>query len=163
MKSSCLISNTGPLLALSGAGHLDLLYSLYARVLIPDAVDHELRQGGGKSFGLSDYLRAEWIQVHPIPTVDPLLLSQLDKGEAAVIALALKIGSASLLIDERRARKIARTVYVLNVLGTVRILLESKKAGLIEKVDDVLIAMRDNGYWIHEDIVDYALKTAGER
>ncbi len=106
MKSSCLISNTGPLLALSGAGHLDLLPSLYARVLIPDAVDYELL---------------------------------------------------------RRARKIARTVYGLNVLGTVRILLESKKAGLIEKVEDVLIAMRDNGYWIHEDIVDYALKTAGER
>jgi len=52
MKSS-LISNTGPVLALSGAGCLELLKNLYDRILVPDAVDNELRKGGESKLGLN--------------------------------------------------------------------------------------------------------------
>jgi predicted nucleic acid-binding protein len=42
------------------------------------------------------------------------------------------------------------------------IFIESNHAGLIHSVGDVLKRMRQNGYWIHNNIVDYALKIAHE-
>lgn len=158
-----LISNTGPILALSISGHLELIKHLYGGIWVPDAVDCELRQGGRKGIGLSDYLKANWIEVKHQGKIDPLLLSQLDEGEAAVITLALKSNSKLVLIDERKARKIARLVYGLNVIGTVRILIDSKKSGMIRNVEEILKIMQENGYWLHDDIIEYALKVAGEK
>lgn len=158
-----LISNTGPILALSISGHLELIKHLYGGIWVPDAVDCELRQGGRKGIGLSDYLKANWIKVKHQGKIDPLLLSQLDEGEASVITLALKSNSKLVLIDERKARKIARLVYGLNVIGTVRILIDSKKSGMIRNVEEILKIMQENGYWLHDDIIEYALKVAGEK
>lgn len=158
-----IVSNTGPVLALSGAGCLELLKNLYDRILVPEAVDSELRKGGQSKLGLYGYLNADWIEVVPQEVIDPLLLTQLDEGEASVITLALKENISSVLIDERKARKIARMVYKLNVSGTVRILIESKKAGLIHSVKDILNTMRLNGYWIHDNIVEYAVRIADEK
>lgn len=132
MKLS-LISSTGPLLALSCAGLLDLVNNLYGRILVPEAVDIELKKGGKQGLGLSGYLKSDWIEVHPQGTIDPLLQTQLDEGEAAV-TLALKRDIDFVLIDERKARKIARMIYGLNVIGTAGILIKSKKAGLILNV-----------------------------
>lgn len=158
-----LISNTGPILALSGAGHLELIKHLYGTLTVPDAVHNELIRGGVSGFGVDAYTKADWIEVETEGDVDPLLLAQLDAGESAVIALALQRKTASVLIDERRARKIARQVYGLNVVGTVGILLESKNAGLIDNVGIILGMMRRNGYWIHDTIVDHALRAANEK
>jgi hypothetical protein len=49
----------------------------------------------------------------------------------AVITIALYKNNHATLIDERKARRIARTIYGLEIFGTVRVLLEAKKAGLI--------------------------------
>jgi predicted nucleic acid-binding protein len=158
-----LISNTGPILALSGAGCLELIRNLYSSVTVPKAVHEELIQGGKSGLGLSAYVDADWIQVEPQGRIDPLLLAQLDQGEAAVITLALNKNNQATLIDERKARRIARTIYGLEVFGTVRVLLEAKKAGFISNVFEILNLMRANGYWIHDNIVEYALGKAGEK
>jgi len=158
-----LISNTGPVLALAGAGCLGLLRDLYSSVTVPNAVHDELVQGGKSGLGLSSYLAATWIQVESQGRIDPLLLAQLDRGEAAVITIALNKNSQTILIDERKARRIARTIYGLDVFGTLRVLLEAKKAGLIGNVSEILTIMRANGYWIHEKIVEHALRRAGEK
>jgi predicted nucleic acid-binding protein len=51
----------------------------------------------------------------------------LDVGEAAVIGLALEEKATIVLIDERKARKVARDIYGLQPIGTTRILVEAKK------------------------------------
>ena len=66
------------------------------------------------------------------------------------------------LIDERKARKIARTIYGLHVIGSARIMVEAKRSKLLDNVGAALQAMRDCGYWICDSIVDAALKQAGE-
>jgi len=66
------------------------------------------------------------------------------------------------LIDERKGRKVARDIYGLRTLGTVRVLLEAKQSGLIESILQPLESMREHGYRIHEDIVQAALRQAGE-
>jgi uncharacterized protein len=67
-----------------------------------------------------------------------------------------------ILFDERKARKIARTVYNLKVIGSVRVLIEAKNRGLLDKVGDAIKGMRDGGYWIADPIVEAALKQSGE-
>lgn len=94
--------------------------------------------------------------------IDPLLLSSLDFGEASVLNLAIRKESAFLLIDERKARQIARTVYGLDVIGTIRILIDAKKMGFITNISELIEQMRANGYWIHGSIIEYALQVAGE-
>ena len=88
--------------------------------------------------------------------------TSLDSGEAAVIELARELNANFVLIDERKARKIARTVYGLHVIGSARVLVEAKRRGLLRNVGVALKAMRDGGYWIGDSIVDVALKKAGE-
>jgi predicted nucleic acid-binding protein len=79
-----------------------------------------------------------------------------------VVQTAREMGTDYVLIDERKARKIARSVYGLNVIGTARLLVEAKKNGLIDSVGDMIDKLRDGGYWIGDSIVQRMLKEAGE-
>jgi len=38
----------------------------------------------------------------------------------------------------------------------------AKRRGLLTGVGDILVEMRDRGYWIHEDIMIGAKRAAGE-
>ena len=82
---SVVISNTGPFIALSGVDHLTLLTRLYARILVPDVVNREIQSCRNARLGLKNYMRAVWIEVVGSGNVEPLLRTELDAGEAAVI------------------------------------------------------------------------------
>lgn len=159
---SQIVCNSGPLIALGILGKLELLRLLFGDVLVPEAVRDEIVHGGAKLAGLENFQRAHWIRVLPPKGHDPLLEALLDVGEAAVIALARELGTPVVLIDERKARKVARDVYGLQTIGTARILIEAKKKGLLPQVGEALATLRREGYWIHEDIVRAALREAGE-
>ena len=129
---SFLVSNTGPLIALGAIDALYLLPQLYERVVIPDEVREELNAApyGIMRFPFAE--TADWLEVQKVATpVDPLLITVLDWGEAAVIQLARELHAD---IDERKGRKVASSVYHLRVIGTVRVLLDAKSNGLISSV-----------------------------
>jgi uncharacterized protein len=94
--------------------------------------------------------------------LDPLLTTLLDQGEAAVIELARELDPEFVLIDELKARKIARKIYGLAVIGSARILVEAKRRGFLNDVSSELKAMREAGYWVSDAIVDAALRQAQE-
>ena len=79
-----------------------------------------------------------------------------------MIELARELSVDLVLVDERKARKIARTIYGLHVIGSARVLVEAKRHGLLDNVGAALQAMRNGGYWIGDSILDAALKQAGE-
>ena len=158
------ICNTGPLVALSMVNRIDLLQHLFELVAVPEEVHKEILEGGTTSAGLANYRKAKWIKVvKPSNPLDPLLKTSLDVGEAAVIGLAREISVNIVIVDERKARKIARTIYGLNVIGSARVIVEAKKHGLLNNVGAALQSMRDGGYWIGDSIVDIALQQAGEK
>ena len=112
---------------------------------------------------MSNYQKAKWIKVIPLSNpIDPLLITSLDAGEAAVIGLARELNTNLVLIDEHKARRISRTIYELNCIGSVRVLVEAKKRGLLQNIGAEMQAMRDSGYWISDSIVAVALEQAGE-
>ena len=130
---------------------------------MPEAVQKEIEQGGVKLVGLEDFRQADWIRVMPLKeNRDALLESLLDVGEAAVISLAREQGATLVLIDERKARKVARDIYGLQPIGSARILVEAKKKHLLPDVASQFQKLRQEGYWIHSSIVETALREAGE-
>ena len=67
-----------------------------------------------------------------------------------------------MLIDEHKARKVARDVYGLQPIGTARLLVEAKKKNLLPDIAAQFQKLRQEGYWIHDSIVETALREAGE-
>lgn len=100
-----LISNTGPIIALMLVERLDILQNLFQKVFVPEAVHKELLFGENIGIGFASYKQASWIQVHSLQnTLDPLIKTVLDIGEASVIQLSQEIDADYVLIDERKAR-----------------------------------------------------------
>ena len=160
---SRIVCNSGPLIALGILGRLDVLKSLFKEVLVPEAVQKEIEQGGMRLLGLKDFQRADWIRIEPLKEKrDELLESLLDIGEAAVISLAREQNVTLVLIDERKARKVARDIYGLQPVGTARILVEAKKINLLPDVASQFQRLQQEGYWIHRSITEAALREAGE-
>ena len=157
------VCNSGPLIALGILSRLDILKSLFDEVLVPEAVRDEIERGGVKLSGLADFRKADWIKVVSLQKKsDELLQSLLDVGEAAVISLALEQKASIVLIDERKARKVARDIYGLQPIGTARILVEAKKKNLLPEITSMFQQLKREGYWIHDSIVEIALQEAGD-
>ena len=158
-----LVSNTGPIIALALIDRLDTLQSLFETVTISEEVHKELLEGGPSGHGLVSFQKAYWIKVRTLSSsIDPLLMTVLDTGEASIIQLARETKADYVLIDERKGRKIARDIFGLRVLCTARLLVEARRKGLLNSVTDALKQLKEAGYWIHDDIVRLALKEAGE-
>ena len=95
-----LVSNTGPIIALSMIDKLEILEKLFDEVTVPEAVHHEIMKGGKDFSGLACYKKATWIRVETLERpIEPLLETLLDKGEASVIHLVREKGADFVLID----------------------------------------------------------------
>ena len=157
-----VVCNTGPIIGLSRAGLCHLLGSLFTRVLLPEPVVVELRaKHAGDAADLERAIALAQI-VRLTQSPDPLLLAELDQGEAAVIQAAREHGIKGVLIDERRARRVAHTIYGLTVRGTCAMLVEAKRRQLIPQVRPALAAMLAGGYFIGPQLKAECLRRAGE-
>jgi predicted nucleic acid-binding protein len=66
------------------------------------------------------------------------------------------------LLDDRRARQVARVTYGLRVKGAPGVLVASKKAGFVTSVRPFLEQMLARGYFLAPAVVERALREAGE-
>ena len=158
-----VVVDATPLISLDCCGQLEFLRSLYTRVIIPEAVQAELRCGGstGLPFGLIP-AHLEWMEVLPLNSpLSSELLSQLDDGEASVIALALEQNIDEVLIDENLGRTVAR-MNGLKVFGTIAILLRAKRKGILGEIGSCIQTMRSKGVYLSSGLIAGALKEAGE-
>jgi hypothetical protein len=160
--STRVVCNCGPLIALAGINQLPLLDSLFRKVIIPSVVYQELT--GSRRFAASRHLFGQpWLEVVALPEpTDAVLAFQLDPGEAAVLTLASRLADAEVLIDERKARRLAERLYGLRIVGTGGLLLRAKAAGLIPAVQPLLMAMKTNGYHLSERLMRAVTQVAGE-
>lgn len=158
-QAKAVVTNTTPLIALTAAmGNLDVLRSLYSRVVVPYEVAAEIRAGGKDAFGLDVFEQASWLEISPSPVVlPPYLQNSLDRGEASVIQTAIQEGIELVCIDEVAGRRIAR-LSKLSLTGSIGILLKAKSAGYPLSISDALDRMRARGIWLSESVVRFALE-----
>jgi predicted nucleic acid-binding protein len=157
MLAERAVINSGPLVALSLAGRLDLLPALFGEFWIPDLVFHEVTVAGLGRPGADSLSDEKWApHVRASPDPDPLLIAELDPGEAAVIALARSVSPCLAIIDERRGRKIAHEIYGLPVKGTAGLLVAAYRRGLIGDVRPILLDLRRAGYFLSDAVIEAA-------
>lgn len=66
-----------------------------------------------------------------------LLETYVDAGEASVIALASELNKALMILDDNKARKLAKTLK-LEFTGTLGVLIIAKKRDIINSVSPLL-------------------------
>ena len=147
--------NAGPLVGLTLAGRLDLLPALFSEFWIPETVFHEVATAGLGQPGAWALSQDYWApHVCPAPDPDPLLVAELDPGEASVITLARKLAPCLAIIDEKRGRRVANQVYGLPVKGTAGLLVEASRRGLLTDVRSILLQLRSNGYFLSDRVIE---------
>ena len=160
-----VVADTGPLIALARVGHLDLLNRSYERVVVPPAVHAEFaldsdRPGARVLAGAFDAGRIT------VEAVTDLALGRelarvLGPGEAEAIALAEQEGARFLLVDDARARRIARSREI-SIVGVAGILLAAKARREVAAVGPILDALTNVGYRLSPRLIAGVLARAGE-
>jgi predicted nucleic acid-binding protein len=108
------VTNSTCLIALLHIGQLDLLPRPFSTIMVPHVVLEEVGE--------------------PIPFLTvrspanraavAALMTQLDQGEAEAIALAIELGSLPVILDDKKARRVAQQIG-LRVMGTIGVLLRA--------------------------------------
>lgn len=159
-----VVSDASPLVALSAVGKLDLLPALYGEVIIPEAVYREAVTDAAGQPGYVDRAAATWLRVESVTDrgLVESLAGQLDPGEAEAIALAVQLSAELLLVDERRARRIAMELGI-TITGVLGILAEAKHRGLIPSVKLVADQLMDViDFRLGQGVYEQVLRALGE-
>jgi predicted nucleic acid-binding protein len=155
-KKYNVISDTTPLIALSSIGKLGLLPTLFKEIIIPEAVRDEIASGGKVNVPPLESL--EWIKIiGNVSDVKEKLLFDLAEGEKQTILVAIdnnKLDRESLiLIDERKGRKIAASLG-FRIKGTLGVLAEAKKIGLIDNFKRYALALLKNNLYYDSRLIE---------
>jgi uncharacterized protein len=158
-----VVSNASPLIILAKLGLFDLPQRLFSSLVIAAEVWHEVAiQGAGLpgAVELQQALQAGWVTVQPVANVGQLTIWQsqfaLGTGELATIQLAKELAAAFALIDERRARLLAKA-EVVSVLGTVGLLELAYRRGEIADLRQVYQTLLRQGARINRKILNQSL------
>jgi predicted nucleic acid-binding protein len=125
------VCNAGPLIGLARINLEGLPFQLFPEVIAPEEVHKELLiKDSPDHESLATALEQATFYPRQLQP-DRMLLAELDAGETAVIMAALQLSISSVILDEKKASRIAANVYGLRVKGTEGSLVEAKKRGLI--------------------------------
>jgi predicted nucleic acid-binding protein len=159
-----IVSNAAPLIYLSKAGKLELLKHLFGRVHIPEEVKIEVVDRGKElkrkeALMIEKAIKDGWVRISRVRTLKMPI--ELEKGEAAAIALAKRSGVREILIDEVSARTAAKFLG-LKPRVTIFVLLKAlEKEGLdLDGFLDALNELVRQGFRLKEEIYLEAVRRA---
>jgi predicted nucleic acid-binding protein len=139
------VCDTSPIQYLHQLGLLNILPTLTEEVIVPPAVVDELATGRALGVNLPDLSQLDWVSVRPpVSAVALPLVTDLGPGETQVLMLALELPETVAVLDDALARRVAQTLN-LKLTGTLGLLIDAKRAGLISTVEpwlDRLQALR---------------------
>ena len=145
------VTNSTCLIGLERIERLDILPQVFDTVFAPPAVAKEVRTS------------LDWLRVQAVanPSVTIALRTQMDEGEAEAIALALELENVLLILDDKKARRVAQQMG-MKVIGTVGMLLRAKRQGVIAEVKPILLKLTEANFRIGQGIIQEALRLSGE-
>jgi predicted nucleic acid-binding protein len=166
MRPLLIVSDTSAVSALAISGWLGWLRLRWERVLLPEAVWHELEAIGDERGlqALHDAKSEGWLSVHHVEDRERVtkLADILDQGESEAIALAIELGASALLIDEKDGREIAKSLG-LPTTGTLGLIIWAKREGLISSAEQSLESLvRKTRFYVSDLVRKEVLRLAGE-
>jgi len=143
-----IVANAGPLIHLARINKLNLIHKLFKEIYIPEAVKTET-VNKGKAEGYTDAIAIEkaissdWIKVSKTkPNAEKLAEeAKISRGEAEAILLAKQMSTTKILLDDARARRVARslglkphgTIYILKLALVKKIISKTEYTELLRK------------------------------
>src|SRR3989304_6706844 len=125
MTLAPVVSNSSAIIALDQIGQLPLLSGLFTQLIVPPAVVREV----------APIQLPGWVVEQPLaqPVGPHLLRAALGEDESAAISLAVERKACWVILDDRAARRLARS-RGLPGIGTLGLLLAAKRRGLLAVV-----------------------------
>lgn len=161
-----VVSNTSPVLNLAIIGWLSLLREQFGEIWIPTVVLEELRveEDLPGSQAVREAIEAGWLRVEEVKdqALAQVLQRDLDRGEAEAIVLAVRVKAERTLLDEREARRVAKSLG-LKVTGVLGILLRARREGKLSSLREAMEGLRAKaGFRIGADLFAELLRESGE-
>lgn len=146
-----VVCDTSCLITLERIDRLALVPSVFPDVVAPPAVIRE--------FGRP----LDWLPVREVEDtrLAASLRTQLDAGEADVLALTMEQEGTAVLVDEKKARRVAKELE-LRVVGTLGLLLRAKGQDLVPAVRPLMDALIDADFRISDALYREVLRQADE-
>ena len=154
-----IVCNSSVIIALSYIVRLELLWELFEEVYIPRAVYYKACIKGQGRIGDKELRRAiELKKINLIEVKNELLVESLvdplGKGEAEVVVASLELKSDFVCLDDKLARRKARSLGV-KVKGTISILGLALKRKLIsvKEFKESIIKLKDFGFRFKDELI----------
>ncbi|MGO8691435.1 MAG: DUF3368 domain-containing protein [Thermoguttaceae bacterium] len=157
-----ILCNTSPLQYLHQIDAMRVLKAIAGRIVVPPAVAEEIAVGRRLGLDLPDLALLDWVALRrPASTAALPLVTDLGRGESEVLALALETPGSISILDDALARRFAQALGI-KITGTLGILLDAKKAGLVDAVAPLLDRLQDRGFRLATATRAAVLRQAGE-
>lgn len=145
-----IIADTSCLIILNKINHLHLLRDVFGEVVITSIISKEL-----------SIILPNWIIIrNPQNTrYQEILNASVDIGEASAIALAIEIQESLVILDDLKARKVAKKLN-LSITGTLGIILLAKLQGKIDSIEFLLDEIKKTNFHISDTLEKSVLDKA---
>ena len=147
-----VISDASCLIILDKIKKVDILKGLYQNIITTPEVASEFGNPLPLWIGVKESTDKKYQKV---------LETSIDAGEASAIALSLDYREPLLLLDDLKARKMAKKLGLV-FTGTLGVLVKARKSGLIEELKPVINLIRETDFRLSDAIIDEILKEVGE-
>jgi len=159
-----VVSDSSPLIILTKLGCFGFLNRVFPRVYISPEVHYEIVIAGAGLPGASEVSKAEWIEGKEVQNPACLYLAQqkhgLGPGEMSTILLAKELGANPALLDDYRARKLAKAEG-LEILGSVGLLEAFYLRRYLTDLRSVFRQLLTHNVYIDQRLLDRRLRSLG--
>lgn len=157
-----IICDTSSLQYLHQIRLLHILPALGGGVVVATSVAQELDVGRDLGVDLPDLSALDWVEIRS-PKSRPAmpLINDLGPGETETLMLSLEIPGSIAVLDDALARRVADTLGI-SFTGTLGLLLDAKKAGLVSEVRPLLDQLQMLNFRLAPKTRTTILELAGE-
>jgi len=156
------VVNASPLIFLARGGHLDLLGQMAKQTIVPQPVSMELQARGDTDRTVQALSRCPWIKIVSAPPIPAEVQSWgLGLGESSVLAVAQQHPSATVVMDDLAGRRCATSMGI-SVLGTLGVVLNAKRKGLVPLARPIMEDLVRSGMYLSRNLLDQVLELVGE-
>ena len=147
-----VIADASVLIILDKIDSLEILKGVYQKIYTTPEIAYECNG----SF-------PAWIIVESVEDkkYQKFVQTQVDIGEASIIALATEKNDSLLIIDDLKARKLAKHLGI-RFTGTLGVINKAKALGLIDKIKPLIEKLRETNFRISDNIIENLLSRNDE-
>lgn len=167
MNKISVICNTSPIIGLMSINRLYLLWQLFDKIFIPQAVQRELCANSTEHPQEVEEVERCILEgkftVYQVQNEEIVkkLYGKLHYGELEVIIGAKECNIPLAIIDERAARKMASN-FLVDTIGILGILELAKRQGVIDHIKSDIDLLRSIGYRMSDALYIQILIRNGE-